>query len=307
MQILNTLAPVFAVIALGAVLRRTGFLSDDLLRGLNRVVYWVALPALLFGKIATAQEIGPAAGTTFLIALAGTAGAILVGYGAVRALRVPGRSAGTFVQAAFRGNLAYVGLPVILHAFDGNPQAEALAVLTLAPLVPIYNVSAVVALLASRHRLNGAAARQMGFQIVTNPLLLACLAGVAASLGGLRLPVAAERTLDVLADLTLPAALLAVGGALVRARLAGRVVHSLAASVVKLGVAPTVGLLTARLLSAGHNETFVALVLLACPTAVASHVLADQLGGDGELSAATIALSTVLSVVALTLVVAFIG
>ena len=58
MHVLDTLAPVFAVIALGAALRRTGFVSDELLRGLNRVVYWVALPALLFGKIATAPEIG---------------------------------------------------------------------------------------------------------------------------------------------------------------------------------------------------------------------------------------------------------
>ncbi|MFP3938056.1 MAG: AEC family transporter, partial [Phycisphaerae bacterium] len=274
------------------------------LRGLNRLVYWVALPALLFGKIVTAPAIGPEAGESFAIALAGTMAAVVVGLAVAAALRVPGQSVGTFVQASFRGNLAYVGLPVVLHAFDGNPQAETLAVLTLAPLVPIYNVVAVVVLLASRHKLSRSAVRKMLLQIATNPLLLSCLAGLAVSAAGAGIPTAADRTLDVLAGLTLPAALLAVGGALVGARLRGRVLQSTSAAMVKLAIAPAVGLLTAYLLSAGREETFVGLILLACPTAVASHVLADQLGGDGDLSAATIALTTVLSIVPLTIIVA---
>ncbi|MFW6065568.1 MAG: AEC family transporter [Planctomycetota bacterium] len=304
MHVLNTLAPVFVVISLGAVLRRSGFLSEAFLRGLNRLVYWVALPALLFGKIVTAPAIGPEAGESFAIALAGTLAAVVVGLAVAAALRVPGQSVGTFVQASFRGNLAYVGLPVVLHAFDGNPQAETLAVLTLAPLVPIYNVVAVVVLLASRHKPSRSAVRKMLLQIATNPLLLSCLAGLAVSAAGAGIPTAADRTLDVLAGLTLPAALLAVGGALVGARLRGRVLQSTSAAMVKLAIAPAVGLLTAYLLSAGREETFVGLILLACPTAVASHVLADQLGGDGDLSAATIALTTVLSIVPLTIIVA---
>lgn len=304
MHVLNTLAPVFVVIALGAVLRRSGFLSESFLRELNRVVYWIALPALLFGKIVSAPAIGPAAGKSFAIALAGTLAAVLIGYAVALAMRVPGRSVGTFVQASFRGNLAYVGLPVVLHAFAGNPAAETLAVLTLAPLVPIYNVVAVVALLASRHKLDRSAVLRMLLQIATNPLLLACVAGLAVWTAGLSLPVAAGRTLNVLADMTLPAALIAVGGSLVGARVGNRALQSASAATIKLAVAPAAGLLTAGLIGAAHEETFVALILLACPTAVASHVLADQLGGDGDLSAATIALTTVLSIIPLTLILA---
>ncbi len=304
MHVLNTLAPVFVVIALGAMLRRMRFVSAGVVRGLNKVVYWVALPALLFSKIVEAPQIGPAAGKTFAVVLAGTLAAIVVGYAMAVVIRVPGRSVGTFVQAVFRGNLAYVGLPVILHAFAGDQHAETLAVLTLAPLVPIYNVVAVVALLASRHKLGRAAVRRMLFQIVTNPLLIACIAGLAAGAVQLRIPVAAGRTLNVLADMTLPAALLAVGGALVGARIRGRILYSASASAIKLAVAPAAGLLTAYALGAGHREMFVGLILLACPTAVASHVLADQLGGDGDLSAATIAITTVLSILPLTVIVA---
>ncbi|MGC9454498.1 MAG: AEC family transporter [Phycisphaerae bacterium] len=304
MHVLNTLAPVFVVIALGALLRRGGFFSANFLRELNRAVYWVALPALLFGKIAAAPRLGVQAGESFAIALAGTIAAVVVGLAVAAVLRVPGRSVGTFVQASFRGNLAYVGLPVVLHAFAGDPQAETLALLALAPLVPIYNVVAVVVLLSSRHKLSRSALGKMLLQIATNPLLLACLAGLAVSAAGLKLPVAAGRTLDVLAGMTLPAALLAVGGALVGARIRGRVLQSASAAVIKLAVAPAVGLSMAYLLGAGRQETFVGLILLACPTAVASHVLADQLGGDGDLSAATIALTTVLSIVPLTVIVA---
>ena len=72
MYVINTLAPVFLVIALGALLRRSGLLSADLVGGITRLAYWVGLPALLFYKIATAPQIDFAVGGAFVISLIGT-------------------------------------------------------------------------------------------------------------------------------------------------------------------------------------------------------------------------------------------
>ena len=310
MHVINTLAPVFVVIALGAALRRTRFLPEAFFRHASRLVYWVALPCLLFYKIAGAPQIDAAAGGVFLIALIGMAGSIAVAVVFAAAVRMPAPQVGAFVQAGFRGNLAYVGLAVILYAFsapgagDAGRRAQTAAVLALGPLVPIYNVAAVVALLAGGRRLDRAALRKMAVQIATNPLLLASVAGLAVSLSPFRLPPAARRTCEVVGQFALPLALLVVGGALASTRMHGRVTYCVVAAAIKVGVSPAVGYAAAVLLGLGPQETAVGLILLACPTAVASYVLAEQLEGDAALSAGVIVASTLLSIISLSVVVA---
>lgn len=304
MHVVNTLAPVFLVIALGAALRKRGVLNDAVSAGLKTIAYWVGLPCLLFAKLAGIGQIGPAAGRVMLMVAAGVAGAAGLAVLVAWLIKLPGRSVGTFVQASFRGNLAFVGLPVLLYAFGGDgsttaAEAEAVALLALGPLVVLHNALAVIALLASQHRIDAAAVGKMARQVATNPLLLACVAGLAWSLGPWDLPGPISRTLGVIGQFTLPAALLCIGSALVATPLKGHVWRAVPAAGLKLAIAPLAGLLAGWLLGAGAMETSVALIMLACPTAVASYVLADQLGGDSDLAAATVVVSTILSIFSL--------
>ena len=118
LSIANSLAPVFLVIALGWSLRRQSFLSPTALQDMARLTYWVGLPCLLFYKIARTGPNFSAAADLFLVTASTTAGGIGLGYFLARCLRIPSDSKGTFVQAVFRGNLAFVGLPVIVFAFS---------------------------------------------------------------------------------------------------------------------------------------------------------------------------------------------
>lgn len=312
MHIVNTLAPVFLLIALGAALRRTGFVSPDLLRGINRLAYWVGLPALLFSKIAVSPAVSPAAVNVFLVVLIGTGVCVAVCYLAAALLRMRGEQTGPFVQAGFRGNLAYVGLAVVLYAFSESggdargAEAQTMAILALAPTVVIYNIAAVVVLLIGRHRMGAGAARKIAVGIVTNPLLIASAAGIAWSLAGWRLPLLAARTLSVTGQFALPAALLGIGGMLASAKIGGRVLYSTAAALIKTAVAPTVGYAAALALGLGREQAAVAIILLATPTAVASYILTDQLGGDATLAAGAIVLSTFMSIVSLSVAVGMI-
>ena len=323
MYVIDTLAPVFLVIALGAALRRGGFCSAAFVRTAGRLVYWVALPALLFVTIARSSGVQPAALTVFGIVMAGTAACVAAGYVVARLLRMPARQRGAFVQAAFRGNLAYIGLAVVLYGFDSigaaGPGARTTAALALGPIVPIYNVLAVLVLLAGQRKMGWHAVRRITWQIVTNPLLLASVAGLVWSWARWPLPTAAAPTCDVLAQAALPLALLCVGAALgapasadpTGARPRGcssrrRWAYALAAGTIKVGVAPLVGFAAAMAFGAGADETAISLILLACPTAVASYVLAEQLDADHTLAAAAVVVSTLLSVIALSVVVALI-
>jgi predicted permease len=307
MYIINTIAPVFVIIALGFALRRSGFLTGDLVKGINRLAYWVGLPALLFYKTATAPEITAAAGKSLVIVLIGTAACMLAAYVVAFIFRTPGKQTGAFVHGAFRGNLTFMGLAVILYAFSNADEttsrtAQTIAVLTIAAMVPIQNLLAVTVLLTARHRLNLSGFVKIAGQVATNPMLLACLTGIAFSLTPWELPVPAGRTLALVGQFALPVALLAIGGTLAEAKFAGRAMLSVIAAVIKVGLAPTLGYLAAVALNASPIETAVALIFLACPTAIASYILTDQLEGDATLASGAIVVSTVLSVVSLSVV-----
>jgi len=312
MPIINTLAPVFLVIALGAALRRSGFWSEQFATNCNRLAYWVGLPCLLFKEIAVAP---PAAGQTFqvlAILLAGLAGCLGVAYLLAWLCRMPGGRVGTFVQAAYRGNLAYVGLAVVFYGFTvnagdgGGAAARQAAILVLAPMIPVYNITAVIVLLAKDRRMRWADLRRMGFQIMTNPLLISCVAGLLYAALPVGLPTAVANTCDVIGRMALPLALLAAGGAIASTHLGKGVGLALVAALIKTGVAPAVGYGVARAIGAGPQETAIAMILLATPTAIVSYVMADQLKGDGPLAAQAIVVSTLLSVFSLAVAVAMI-
>ena len=304
MNVFSTLAPVFLIVALGVALRRTNFLSAEFFSGANRLVYWVGLPVLLFSRLWRAESLQDG-WTAFLLALAGMAACLAAALVAAAFLRLPGPKKGAFLQGSFRANLAYVGLAVVSFAFP-EPEAErasTLAIIVLAGLAPIYNVVAVVVLLAGRHRLEAKALARMGRSIVTNPIIIACVAGIGMSLSGVAAPVAVERTLGAVGRFALPIALLCIGGAIASTPIRSRAFPAFLAATIKVGVGPAVGVGLAWLIGAGPTETRVAAIMLACPAAVASYVLADQLGGDGPMAAGIVVASTILSAAALSLVV----
>jgi len=308
MHIFNTLAPVFLIIAAGAVLRRKGFFSGTFVSELNRLVYWVGLPCLLFYKVATATYDFTAAGKTFGVVAAGMVACIAVGYISALLMRTGTANIGAFVQGGFRGNLLFVGLPVIIYSFSQSggfdvAGMEATAVLVLALIIPVYNIIGVIILLASQHRIDRSVAGKILGQIITNPLVIACVGGIVYTAVFSQMPTAVSRLCSAVGQVALPLALLSIGAALVQAKIGSEVRLAVTASVIKLAVAPAAGLLAAKLIGLGAGETRIALILLACPAAVASYIMADQLGAGGRLAATIVVLSTVLSMLSLGVVV----
>ncbi len=152
MFVFNTLAPVFLLIALGAALLRAGFLTPELSKGINRLAYWVALPALLFQSTASA---GPMSGGGRLVLV--MSGALLLvtllALGLARGLRLPAVAAGTFVHVSMRGNVTFVGVPVVFYVLEATAGADApalksAAILALAPFILVQNIIGFTALLA---------------------------------------------------------------------------------------------------------------------------------------------------------------
>lgn len=287
MEVFVGLLPVFAILAVGVGARQVGLVDEAGASSLNRLVAHVGLPALLLLKVGTsslAESFSPpvVAVTTGLV-LVVAAAAMVLG----RAWRLPGPQRGVLTQAAQRGNLAYVAFPVILAA--GGEGALRAAAVTAAVLIPVMNLLAVAVL--ERYR-GGPRSRGVVWRVLANPLVVSALAGLGLAALGWRPWVWLAASLEILADFALPGALLALGAQLTLGRW-GRVWKPLAAAVgLKLLVQPALGFWLLSALHADHQEMLVGVLLLAAPSAVASYPVAVELGGDRDLAAAAVVVTT---------------
>lgn len=285
--------PVFLVIGLGTFMRKINLFDDAFTHHANRLVYLVFLPILLFHKISQAEFVstfnGPLViGSSLAIALMFL---ISYAYGALRGYAAA--SLGSFSQGSFRGNLAYVGLAICLNAY-GEPGLTRASIL-MGFLVPVLNFFAIIALILPQKNSGNRSARKWLREILLNPLIIASFAGILWSYFALPVPVIIERGMGIVSGLTLPLALLAIGGAFSLQRLKGDMQLAGLATVFKLAALPLIALLL--LTTAGVEGTDLALgILLAgTPAATATYIMAHQMKGDAELAGSIVMLSTLAS------------
>lgn len=307
MQILNVLAPVFLMIAVGALLQRSRFAAPDFFKDANRLTYWLGLPALLFSQLAgSVHEMGGAR-QMLESALVATLIVVVVAYAVAWALRVRGASTGTFVQASFRGNLAFIGLPIIYSLPDlplaHGGSTRTATVVIIAPMMVLYNVGGVFALMLSQHAFGWGMVKPVAKGLATNPPLIATVVGLIFVANGWTLPVAVDKTFSALGEMALPLGLLGVGASLVTVRLAGNWVQSLGSTVVKTIVSPLAVWVVGSRMGLSGPELKIVMILMATPTAIVSYTVAMEMKGDEALASGSIVLSVIASLPALAVIV----
>jgi predicted permease len=299
---LQSVIPVFLVVALGVVLRRYRFLDAGFIDAANSLVYYILLPALLFHEIGGTDFRQAFRGSLVVGGYAATLATCLLAVLASRLLRLDPSGTGAFLQGSFRANLAYVGLPIAFNAT--GPEGLRKAGILLGFLVPLLNSLSIVALVAphgaGRGEGTAATAARIGRQVVLNPIILACLAGIAWSVMKLPLPGMIDRTLRSLTPATLPLSLLCLGGSFSfeRAR-KGFAVASLAA-VLKVIVLTGIGIAAYRWMGVSGDDLRIGTIMLGCPTAVVTYVMAARLRGDTDLAGTIVIVSTAASAVTIT-------
>lgn len=301
MRILETLLPVFFLIGLAYVLGRRGWLSREFFHQLNWVIYWISLPALIVSSLIGATQIPPDTLPLIGIFTAATLTVVVLGIGVARLLGLPREHLGTFLQSVFRGNLAYTGLPILLFAVRNQSPAQvdavvAQAVFLFAPTMVLYNTLAVLLLLGYRRGFSGGEWKRIILEILRNPLILASALGALLFVLAVPLPAILTNTLSLAGQMASPAALLCVGGAMAFVSLQGRHCSSLTAALLKCAALPAITLAFANYFALTPTALLVVLIFSACPTAVASYMMAKQLHGDEALAAGSIVLSTLLCI-----------
>lgn len=300
MTAVATIVPIFAVIFLGWVARRKGMAPQAFLGPANQLVFYLAIPAMIFRAIAKSSF-----GTQFEpramgITLACVGAGFALAWSAAAISGMPRHRRGTFVQSGFHGNLGYIGLAV---AFYFLGQAGLVRASIIAGFVMILqNFLAVVALQGAAGQPGSALPfRQIALRMAGNPVIVSALAGILFSLMGITLPLVVDRSLSILSGLALPMALLLIGASLSFDLVRDNASGVLAICIIKLIVMPGLGMLAFRVIGLDPAHGLPGLILLASPVATLTYVMAGEMGGDQDLAVAAISVSTLLSALTLSI------
>lgn len=294
--LLLSLVPVFLTILVGTGLRRTLLPERAVWVGLERLAYFVLFPALLVRALAGAPLTPADAWPLVLatVAAIGLTGAIA--YVLRRPLRLSGPRFASVFQGATRFN-TYVILGVS-EALLGA-AGLALASVALGFMIVTSNVLAVLVLV--RYGGDETAPDQPSppllRPLLTNPLIIACIIGLALNVTDIALPRILSNTLDFVGSAAVGIGLLAVGAALQIERVfeSGRAVVITCA--LKLAVQPAIFLLIATLMAVDPDVRLIGVVCTSVPVATSAYVMTSQLGGDADLMARLITATTVVAMI----------
>jgi malonate transporter len=300
-SILTSLLPVFLIIICGYAFKKSKFPGDDFWPGAERIVYYFLYPALLFSSSAGASwEFFSVASMVWAIL-----GAIFVMSCLLLLLRPRLTKNDASFTSVFQGSLrftSYIGFAAAFSLF--GDEGLYLAAVFITVLIPVVNVLCVMVLVRYGGQKGGW--YWIFTTVIKNPLILACLAGMAFNLLGLQLPEMAANFTTIIGRGSLPLGLLAVGASLqiTSIKKAGREV--VYASILKLVLMPLLMWLSCTLLGVDKLSTAVAVLFAALPGSPLSYILAKQLGGDTRLMSAIIAVQTGISMVSLPIVIALV-
>jgi malonate transporter len=285
------LLPDFLLILGGALLKRMHGFQAPFWAGLERLVYFVLFPALLFRSLAQSPLALGDAGRLVAVALAFTLSGMALSALARPLFRLEPATFASCFQCGFRFN-TYLALAAASR-IAGDTGVAAIGLL-VGVLVPVVNFAAVAVLA------RGGRAR-IAWELARNPLVIACLAGFAWQLGGLPLPATVKRILDLLGSAALPLGLLAVGAGLKLTRVTLPLPALAWWHGVKLIALPAIAYALAHTVGLSALERQIAVAMAAVPTAPSAYILAAQMGGQGAPVALIISSGTVLAAVTLPL------
>lgn len=295
---LNATVPVFLLMVLGLFLRKIGWIDDDFADKMNKFVFRVPLPLVLFSDL-SAVDFKEAWDTRFvLFCLFVTIISIGISAGISRFLKDQ-TLRGEFIQSSYRSSAALLGIAFIQNIYG----TAGMAPLMIIGSVPLYNVMAVLVLSFPGDGTQGydrTALKKTLKGILTNPIILGIAAGLLWSALRLPVPYIMERAVGNVAATATPLGLMAMGASFDLRKAFAKIGPSVTAAFIKLIGFCALFLPAAVYMGFRREELVAILVMLGSATTVTSFVMAKNMGHDGVLSSGVVMLTTLFSAFTLT-------
>ncbi len=298
----GTIIQVLALVAVGVVLRATGIMKREHSSVLNKVIVYVALPAMIFKSMYSAPlswEVVRIAGVAWVAALAGIGGAWLL----ARAMKLPRRTAGAFILVAGIGNTGYLGYPIAKLLLGDLALSRAIFYDVFGTVGVLFTLGVVVASEMGEHDEGDLSAVALARELFTFPAMVALLAALAVRFvpvsEAVRVPVG--EWLGIVGSMTVPLIMVSLGLSLTAQGFRSRPAALGAATAVKLLVVPAVALLAALALGLG-DATRLVVLQASMPTVMLSLVIGQRFGLDTDFIASAILTTTVACVLTIPVV-----
>ena len=296
---INAVVPIFLVLFLGFTLRKTNFLSEEFVASGNKLMFFVALPASLFNSIYRVElgEFLDWRFAAFVVAIS-VAGFFVIWFIAAFFIKDK-RVLGAFVQGAFRANIAFLAIPLMINL--AGDAGVPMAALLLAFVLPVYNVCSVLVLAVS-----AGSGHKVGFTrifriILLNPFIVAIFLAVGAQLLNIELPFIIDRSMQYTANMATPLALICLGAGMTFHGFDARFKYALIASLVKVIVLPVAFVAVGYFFGFRGYDLAAIMVLGGIPAAIAGYATVVQMGGDIYTAGTIVVISTFFSAFTLTL------
>lgn len=287
----EVVAPLLVLMALGVLLRAVRLVPEDTFLKMNKIIFYLGIPALVFLSIVTSDKPLDGYGGFALWIAAAFIVTFIILLLIVPRFEKDNRRRGVLVQGMLRSNDAVFGLAVA-GAFLGE---ENLAVMSFAVAlsVPILNTLGVLSLEIFR----GSRLRplKMLLSVIKNPIIIAVALGFLVKYTGLELPKLVMTPIKYLSNMCTPLAFIILGGILTFKSVKENRRALVWVSLVKLLILPLAAVGTALLMGYRGDELLAILVLFGAPTAMSSFPLACGLDGDTVLAGEQVAVTTALS------------
>lgn len=297
---INVTLPIFLVMVIGWGLKQIGILNDNFVTTANKFNFDVTLPVMLFRNISTV-DIKAVFDLNYVLfcALASTV-CFWVIWGCTKLFLKDKYMRGAFVQASFRSSAAVMGLAFIENLYGKS----AMGPLMIVGAVPLYNIYSVIVLTFEGQ--GQADTRQSGkireafFNILKNPIIISIFLGLAVSVCGLDFPVLIDETVDSIAQIATPLALVTLGAGYEGRKALAKIKPTLAASFIKLVLQPAFLLPVAAIMGFTGEKMIGILIMLASPTTPSCYIMAKNMKNDGTLTASIVVMTTLLASFTLT-------
>lgn len=296
---LNATIPIFLMMLLGMLFRKLGWMDEVFAAKMNKFVFLVPLPVLLFEQLATVDfsEVWDIKFILFCFVVT----AISITISTLVSLLWKDRSIkGEFIQATYRSSAALLGIAFIQNIYG----TAGMAPLMIIGSVPLYNIMAVVVLSVFKPGNNSfdkALVKKTLKGIATNPIIIGIVAGFVWSALKLPMPSILHKTVSSIGATATPMGLMSMGATFEMKKATSKMKPTLVAVFMKLVGFCVVFLPMAALLGFRNEEMIAILVMLGSATTVSCFVMARNMGHEGTLSSGVIMMTTLLSAFTLTM------
>ena len=292
---LNATVPIFLLMVLGYVFKKINIFNEGLTKGLNRFVFKVALPLLVYKELAS-SDVEELWDTRFvLFCFLATVLSIVIAY-ILSFLFKAKEIRPEFIQGTYRSSAALLGVGIATNLY-GNAGMTPLMIIGA---VPLYNVFAVIVLTLGQGegKITVALMRKTLWGVITNPIIIGVMLGIVRAF--IPVPILLPKTLDYVSNLATPLGLMALGASFQFKEAITKIWPTGLATFLKLIGLGMIIIPIAVSMGYTHDKLVAVLIMTSSPTTVSTFVMAKSMGYNGTVSAGIVMLTTILSAFTLT-------